>query len=69
MMPICYKNRRKKKMAIVYRPQRSEIKEAMSELKAFDTSEELLAQVKQDWKPQYPDAKFRLAVHQICLHD
>ena len=52
-------------MAIVYRPQRSEIKEAMSELKAFDTSEELLAQVKQDWKPQYPDAKFKIKLKSL----
>ena len=47
-------------MAIVYRPQRSEIRDAMFELKAFDTSEELLAQVSQEWKDKYPDAKFKI---------
>ena len=41
-------------MAIVYRPQRSEIRDGMAKLNAFDTIEELLAHVKQEWKSQYP---------------
>ena len=52
-------------MAIVYRPQRSEISEAMTKLAAFDNAEELLAQVKQDWRSQYPDAKFKIKLKSL----
>ena len=52
MMPICYKNRRKKKMAIVYRPPRSESKENMSARNEYDTPDELRAPGKRDWTPK-----------------
>jgi hypothetical protein len=52
-------------MAIVYRPQRSEIRDGMAKLNAFDTIDELLAHVKQEWKSQYPDAKFKIKLKSL----
>lgn len=52
-------------MAIVYRPQRSELDKAMSEAATFESEEELLIYVKQEWKAQYPNAKFKIKLRAL----
>ncbi len=46
-------------MAIVFRPQRSDLDKAMAGAAVFDTEEELLAHVKKLCLTTYPDAKFK----------
>ena len=53
-------------MAIVYRPQRGGLKEAMAEAAAFENERELLAYVKRAWEDEYPEAKFVVKVRTIC---
>lgn len=45
-------------MAIVFRPQRENLAEAMAEAMTFDSEKELLAYVKESWSGKYPEAKF-----------
>lgn len=45
-------------MAIIFRPQRGDLAEAMAEVAAFDTEQELLDYVKESWCSKYPEAKF-----------
>lgn len=52
-------------MAIVFRPQRSDLDKAMAEAAAFDTEEELLAHVKKLWLATYPDAKFKVKLRTL----
>ena len=52
-------------MAIVFRPQRSDLDRAMAEAAAFDTEEELLDHVKKLWLSTYPDAKFKVKLRTL----
>ena len=52
-------------MAIVFRPQRSDLDKAMAEAAAFNTEEELLAHVKKLWLATYPDAKFKVKLRTL----
>ena len=52
-------------MAIVFRPQRSDLDKAMAEAAAFDTEEELHAHVKKLWLATYPDAKFKVKLRTL----
>ena len=52
-------------MAIVFRPQRSDLDRAMAEVAAFDTEEELLDHVKKLWLSTYPDAKFKVKLRTL----
>ena len=52
-------------MAIVFRPQRSDLDKAMAEAVAFNTEEELLAHVKKLWMATYPDAKFKVKLRTL----
>ncbi len=52
-------------MAIVFRPQRSDLDKAMAEAATFDTEEELLTHVKKLWLATYPDAKFKVKLRSL----
>lgn len=52
-------------MAIVYRPQRGGLKEAMAEVAAFDSEQELLAYVKASWADKFPEAKFVVKIRKL----
>ncbi|WP_029543731.1 hypothetical protein [Selenomonas sp. AB3002] len=52
-------------MAIVFRPQRSNLDKAIAEAAAFDTEEELLAHVKKLWLATYPDAKSKVKLRTL----
>ena len=49
-------------MAIVFRPQRGNLAEAMAEAAAFASEKELLDYVKESWSDKYPDAKFVIKI-------